>query len=777
MKLFAGSLLLLFCLLPFNGNAQKYTLSGYIKDSTSGEALIGSTVYLPRQETGAAANAYGYYSITLPADTLDMVVSYVGYESLAKRIILDRNRTLNISLIPQATMLKAAVVTDKKSRENVEAPKMSTIEVSVETVKEMPTIGGEKDVLKTLQLLPGVQSGNEGSAGFYVRGGGPDQNMIMLDEAVVYNPFHLFGFFSIFNPDALRNITLIKGGFPARYGGRLSSILDMSMKEGNLKEYHAEGGIGLIASRITAEGPIVKDKSSFMVSGRRTYADAVVRPFLPKGEDGAYYFYDVNGKVNYKFSDKDRIYLSGYHGKDIFFTKLTDDDFKLRYQVDWGNNTGTLRWNHIFTQKLFSNTSLIYNDYGFRVNSEFDSINVGLFSGIRDITLKSDFDYFPNTRNKLTFGFNFSLHRFIPQAIKGSKEEIEEELGILFPPDQVKNVNESAVYVNDEIIISDDLAISLGVRIPWFNYKSTNYWSVEPRVTGKYSLSANSSLKASYTVMNQYLHLVSSSSISIPLDLWVPSSDIVKPQIAQQAAVGYFQNFFDNKYEASVELYYKDMRNQIEYRPGANVFFNDNIDEEFIFGKGWSYGGEFFFRRREGRLNGWVGYTLAWSERKFPDVNRGLTFPAKYDRRHDLSVVAFYNFSKKWSFSAVFVYGSGHWVTFPKGSYTLPVNGWQDNNSWWMNAYPGGSFNHYEGRNNQRLRAYNRLDVGLKYTVPDSKWDSEWRLDIYNLYSRRNAYFIYPVKEKNPNNNLTRTYARQVSLFPMIPSISYNFKF
>lgn len=750
--------------------AQKHTISGYLRDAQSGELLIGANAYVQDLKVGAVTNAYGFYSLTIPAGTHQITYSYIGYQPQTLEVKLQEDLTLEVELEPSMEMLREVVITDNKARDNVEAPKMSTIDVSVETIKEIPTIGGEKDVLKTIQLLPGVQSGGEGSSGFYVRGGGPDQNLILLDEAVVYNPFHLFGFFSIFNPDALRNITLVKGGFPAQYGGRLSSILDMSLKDGNMREFHGEGGIGLIASRLTLEGPIVEDKASFMVSGRRTYADLLVRPFLPKGTDAAYYFFDLNGKVNYKFSEKDRIYISGYHGKDLFFFKENFDDESLRFQVDWGNNTGTLRWNHLFNSKLFSNTSLIYNDYGFKVSSGIDSIEVGLFSGIRDWTLKTDFDYYPSPKQHIKFGGSYTYHRFTPQALRGSKEILQRDLGIDLPEDQVRKVHEMALYVNDEIRFSDRFAVALGLRVPVFQYESTTYWSAEPRVTANYQLNENSSIKGGYTLMNQYLHMVSSSTVSVPLDLWVPSTDVVKPQLAQQVAMGYFRNFHNNAYEASVEGYYKDMRNQIEYEEGANVFFNENIDEELVFGCGWSYGAEFLFRKREGRLNGWVGYTLSWSMREFEELNFGNPFPAKFDRRHDLAVATFYDFNEHWSFSTVFVYGSGHHYTFPAGYYQMPSH---DNP---LSSFYG-QYNDYEGRNNVRLPAYHRLDLGISYTKENRKFTSIWRFDIYNLYSRRNAYFIYPTQEFDPQRNLTRTVGRQVSLFPMIPSFSYNFKF
>ncbi|RYD73610.1 MAG: TonB-dependent receptor, partial [Sphingobacteriales bacterium] len=630
-----------------------------------------------------------------------------------------------------------------------------------------------KDLFRILQLLPGVQSGSEASAGFYVRGGGPDQNLILLDEAVVYNPFHLGGYMSTFNADAIRSVSLTKGGFPAQYGGRLSSIVDVTMKDGNENEHHGEGGIGIISSRLTLEGPIIKGKSTYMFSGRRTYIDALVRPFFPSGNDAAYYFYDLNGKINYKFSDKDRVFLSSYMGRDVFFVEQKTRDEYTKIQIDWGNKTVTARWNHLFTDKLFANTTFLYNDYNFQIGSTMDNdpadtikaSKASLFSGINDVGGKIDFDWFPSVRNRVKFGAQYTYQQFIPTAVRGESPDIEE-----FKTQQQKYVHQGGIYINDEYTASPLLAFNFGLRLPFFAYKQTQYYSLEPRITTKYSLDERSSIKAAYTYMNQYIHLISNSTLSLPMDLWIPSSNIVKPQKAHQVAVGYFRNFKNDNYETSVEIYYKDMRNMIEYREGAQIFLNADLDKELVFGKGQSYGSEFFVKKNNGRITGWIGYTLSYANRNFPELNNGKTYPAKYDRRHDFVITGVYNFNKQWSFSTIFVYGSGHSASLPMGTYS--IRGMDDGSF-------GGEFTgqDFVEKNFYKLRAYNRMDIGIKYTKEKKLYSSDWRFDIYNVYSRRNPYFVYLGTERDRNSNIIKPVAKQVSLFPIIPSVSYNLRF
>jgi len=635
-----------------------------------------------------------------------------------------------------------------------------------------------------LQLLPGVRNAGEGNAGFYVRGGGPDQNLIMLDDAVVYNSGHLFGFFSVFNSDAIKNVSLIKGGMPAQYGGRLSSVLDVAMKDGNMKKMEVDGGIGLIASRLSIQGPIKKDKASFMISARRTYIDALVKPFVPSSSafhGSGYYFYDLNTKVNYKFSDKDRLYLSGYFGRDVFDFNNTQRSFKAN--IPWGNATATIRWNHLFHPKLFANTTLVFNNYNFAFNAVQNSLAFGVSSGIRDLTAKYDLDYYPAAAHKMKAGVSFTNHVFKPNLVSGRSDSTD------FTPDnaQKKYANELAAYLQDDWEVSDKLQISGGIRFsrftqigPYTNYtrdadgnktdsmvysrgsKVRAYGGVEPRLTFRYSLHDAASIKASITRNIQYIHLVSNAGSTLPTDLWVPSTLRVQPQMSWQYAAGYFQNFKENTYEASVELYYKQMQNQIEYREGYTPSLKDP-EEEFVFGKGWSYGAEFFVRRNTGKLTGWIGYTLSWTWRQFPDLNNGEKYRARYDRRHDLSVVASYDLNKKWKLSAVFVYGTGNATSLPERFYLVD----------------GVLTQEYSRINQYRMPAYHRADLAATYTPTPKKprkIKSSWVFSVYNVYSRLNPYFIYYNQTGSAYDGSLKVEARQVSLFPLLPSVTWNFK-
>lgn len=774
-KYFLYSFFLLFT-LPLL--AQKnVTLSGYVKDAKSGEALVGATIALPELETGVYSNSYGFYSLTIPPrDTLIVVVAFMGYADVYKKVLMRNDISFNFNMQTVEDSTETVLITDNKARQNVERPTMGVIDIPITQIEMIPYIGGEKDVLKALQLLPGVQGGGEASANYYVRGGQGDQNLILLDEAIVYNPFHLGGYMSVFNTDAIRNVTLYKGSFPAQYGGRLSSILDMSMKEGNNQKWGTEGGIGSVSSRILVEGPIIKEKMSMMLSARRTYLDVLIRPFLPKGNDAGYNFYDLNGKINYKISDKDRLYLSGYYGQDKFFTKQISqyyDGQSLRqdttvFDVRWGNKTATARWNHLFNDKLFCNTTLVYNDYMFKIYQKQQGFAVQLLSGIQDYNAKIDFDYFPNLRHKIKFGANYTYHIFSPSSVAGSTTG-----GQVFPDVAKKFVNESAVYINDEYSASEKLNFNLGLRVPFYVYKKTKYLYAEPRLTANYILDKNSSIKGGYTMMKQFITQVSSSSVSLPFDLWIPATDTVKPQTAHQFALGYYKNIFNDKYEISTEIYYKYMTNQVDYKEGTTFLFGSNYQPSLTFGKGWSYGAEFYIRKREGRFNGWISYTLAWSRRQFEELNNGNSFPFKYDRRHNLAVVAIYEFNKRWSFSSVFVFQTGSTLTIPQGQVFVPINGWGQQNSGFFGG--GGNFD-YGGKNFYRLKAYNRLDIGLRYKA-GKKMRSEWHIDIYNGYNRRNPFFVIMTPQQDPRSGGTRYVATQISLLPVIPSLSYNFKF
>lgn len=764
---------------------QRYTISGYIRDSLSSETLIGASVTVKGEGRGVKSNQYGFYSITLPAGKYTLLCSFIGYLSQEVDIDLRENMSISFSPFPKASLSQEIVISSKRRDANVQDAQMGKIDLPMSKIRSVPVIFGEIDPLKTLQLMPGVTNAGEGNSGIYVRGGGPDQNLIMLDDAVVYNTGHLFGFFSIFNGDAIKNTSLIKGGMPAQYGGRLSSVLDISMKDGNMQKYEIDGGIGTISSRLSVQGPIVKDKASFIVSGRRTYIDLLAKPFIKKSSNfygSGYFFYDVNAKVNYRFSDKDRLYLSGYFGRDVFDFVNAKRSFDI--QIPWGNATMTARWNHVFNRKLFANTTLVYNDYNFEFGAEQSNFELKLSSGIRDLNFKSDFDYYASPKHKMKFGGLYTRHRFTPSVISGKQDSTE------FEPNnsQVKFANEAALYVQDDWELSDKLKINAGIRYSWFQqtgpykkyltdndgnkldsitYGSSDvvktYGGLEPRLTVRYAFNEETSVKAAVTRNLQYIHLVSNAGTTLPTDVWVPSTYRVNPQISWQYALGVFKNFDDNKFETSVEVYYKSMKNQIEYKEGYTPSIRDT-EEEFVFGDGWSYGAEFFINKSRGKLTGWIGYTLAWTWRKFPQLNQGNKYPAKYDRRHDLSVVGIYELSPKWKLSGVFVFATGNATTLPERFYIME----------------GVLTQEYSDINQYRLDSYHRLDIAATYTPkPNSKkrWKSSWVFSIYNIYSRANPYFIYFDQTGSPYDGTLQVQAKQVSLFPIIPSITYNFKF
>jgi len=764
----------------------KYTISGYIKDSLNGETLIGAAITVQGQAKGISSNLYGFYSITLDEGKYILVCSFVGYRYKAVEINLTADTKINFDVLPKAYLAQEVVVSTKKRDANVKNAQMGKFTLPIEQIKSIPAFLGEVDLLKTIQFLPGVRNAGEGSAGIYVRGGGPDQNLILLDDTPVYNTDHLFGFFSIFNSDAIKNVTLIKGGMPAQYGGRLSSVLDISMKEGNNQKLQVDGGIGVIASRLSIQGPIKKNKSSFIVSGRRTYIDALTKPFIKSTSQfkgSGYYFYDLNAKVNYIFSDKDRLYLSGYFGKDVF--DFANGKQSLKINIPWGNTTGTLRWNHVFNNKLFGNTTAVYNDYNFTFNAAQNDFELKLASGIRDLSLKQDFDLYPYTGHKLKFGAIYTYHKFTPSVISGKQDST------VFKPNnaQVKYGHEAAVYLQDDWEINEKIKIHAGLRYSWFQqtgpYKiyqtdengnrldSTvfgsgkavkTYGGLEPRFTIRYALNDETSLKASVTRNLQYIHLVSNAGTTLPTDIWVPSTYKVKPQISWLYAAGLFKNFKDNMYETSVELYYKQMQNQIEYKEGYAPTGLDDTENSFVFGKGWSYGAEFFVNKTKGRLTGWAGYTLSWTWRKFEALNFGNKYPAKYDRRNDMSIVAIYELSKKWKLSASFVFGTGNAATLPERFYI--VSGILTQEYSRINAY--------------RLPAYHRLDFAAILTPKKNikrKWKSEWVFSVYNAYNRKNPYFIYFDQTGSPFNGTLSIQAKQVSLFPVIPAITWNVKF
>ncbi len=771
-----------------NTHAQKFTLNGYISDSLSGEALTSASVTIKEVGKSISANQYGFYSLTLSQGNYQLIFSYIGYQPKVVEINLVKNVSQNIALEPVSSIINEVTVSARKKESNIKSAQMGKIDLNINTIKSLPVIFGEVDVLKTLQLLPGVRNAGEGNAGFYVRGGGPDQNLIMLDEAVVYNTGHLFGFFSVFNSDAIKSISLIKGGMPPQYGGRLSSVIDITMKEGNMNKTEVDAGIGLIASRIAIQGPIKKDKASYMLSARRTYIDALIKPFISKSSSfygSGYYFYDLNAKMNYRFTDKDRIYLSGYFGRDKFVFNNARRSFTT--SIPWGNSTATFRWNHVFNKKLFSNLTLVYNDYKFDFFGTQDNFKINLSSGIKDLNAKTDFDLFASTTHKLKFGAQYTFHTFLPSVASGTQDSV------VFSPANVqkKYANEYALYLQDDWDIDKRIKINYGLRYSAFQQVgrytaySTDadgnkldstvygvgqtvkaYGGLEPRITVRYSLNDFSSIKASATRNLQYIHLVSNAASTLPTDIWVPSTYRVKPQIGWLYALGYFRNFNNPAgagFETSLEVYYKNMQNQIEYKEGYTPSLSDP-EESFVFGRVWSYGAELFVNKVKGRLTGWLGYTLSYTWRRFPSLNNGEKYPSKYDRRHDLSVVSAYELNKKWKLSGIFVFGTGNAISLPERFYFIEGVLTQEYSS--INAY--------------RMKPYHRLDLAATYTPQPKKprnHTSNWVFSIYNVYSRLNPYFYYFDQEGSAVNGTLKVTAKQVSLFPIIPSVTWNVKF
>lgn len=768
---------LIFVLEGLSAQA-KYTVNGYIKDASSGETLIGANIFLENDPAvGTVSNTYGFYSITLPAGKYRLIFSYLGYQLTVREVDLLQNIDLNVDLSPGIEMQE--IVIEAKSEEeddNVESTSMGRVNLPVEQIKIIPALLGEVDILKAIQLLPGVSSAGEGSAGFYVRGGGADQNLVLLDEAVVYNSGHLLGFFSVFNADAIKNTVLIKGGIPAVYGGRLSSVLDIQMKEGNNKQFAAEGGIGLISSRLTLEGAIVEGKSSFLISGRRTYGFDLAQPFIAKTDFAGtnYFFYDFNTKFNYQFSQKDRIYLSGYFGRDVLNFQQQDRDFIFR--LPYGNGTATLRWNHLFNERLFFNLSAIYNDYQFKAGFDQEEFHFDIYSGVRDVGLKLDFDYFPSNNHQIKTGVHGTHHRLTPNIVTGSAGDTEFESTA-----KPKYANEYAIYLQDDWKIASWLRINIGLRGTLFQqtgpYNSKisgdtfgsgeivkTYSSLEPRLFITTTLNPNASIKAGITSTTQYLHLVSNSSSTLPADVWVPSSELVRPQRGWQYAAGYFQNLNNNMYETSLEVYYKDLKDQIDYRESFVDNSVDQVEEEFVFGKGRAYGLELFFRKTKGQLNGWIGYTLSRTERSFPDIENGRTYPATYDRTHDLTLVANYNINKKLTAGGVFIFATGRTYTPLERLYLID----------------GELQTDYGPRNSRRLEPYHRMDLSLTWTPnPDSqkKFKSHWVFSVYNVYNRKNTFFTYTDFDTDLQSGTASAKAYKVSIFPILPSITWNFSF
>lgn len=760
----------------------KFTISGYVTEKGSKENLPGVTVYQSNSNNSTISNAYGFYSITLPqADSVELVFGFIGYLTHKQKLHLNKNISLNVELVSNNQLEEVEVVA-KKNEAISQDVQMSKIDIPIEKIKEIPALFGEKDVLKVLQLMPGVQKGSEGSSGFYVRGGGPDQNLIILDDATVYNAFHLFGFFSLFNGDALKSVELTKGGFPARYGGRLSSVLDMQMKDGNKEKITGEGGIGLISSRLTLEGPIIKNKCSFLVSGRRTYIDALIYPFLPETTKVGYYFYDFNAKINYVINDKDRLYLSGYFGQDKFYLRLKDQNSKTNAGLDWGNATTTARWNHLFSSKLFANTSLIFTDYKLQISTEtkdpFNDFNLRYTSGIRDYVVKTNFDYIPNPQHYVKFGLQSIYHQFRPGAIVLKSSAISEN----FNSKTLYEAFENGLFIEDDWKITDKLRANVGFRLSNFIIKTENYINPEPRASLRYLITKDFSVKASYALMNQYMHLLSNTGIGLPTDLWVPATKKAPFMQSQQGAIGLSKDFLSKGIDVSLEGYYKEMNNVLGYKEGASflsvgenngqtVSWENNVTS----GKGWSYGGELLVRKNTGRFTGWVGYTLSWTELQFDALNFGKKFYARYDRRHDISVVGVYKIQDRVTISATWVYGTGNAISLPLNTYVANTFGlpFSPGNNTSLNQGANFQVEDYgQQRNAYRMGAYHRADIGIQFYKKFKHYTRVIEVSAYNAYNRQNPFFYYiDVDSQN------REQLMQVSLFPILPSISWTWKF
>jgi hypothetical protein len=751
----------------------KFTISGSVRDKKSGESMIGASIKIAElPNVGTATNAYGFYSITLKEGNYTLLVTNTGYQSFADTIVLTANFKKDVELL-QGVNLDEVTVSSRKKGLNLTVAQMGVEKLNLKEIQNIPVIFGEKDILKTIQLLPGIKSAGEGNSGFYVRGGGTDQNLILLDEAPVYNASHLLGFFSTFNSDAIKDIAIYKGGMPAQYGGRLSSVLDIKMNDGNNQEFKVSGGLGLISSRLNVEGPLEKGKSSFIVSGRRTYADA----FLGLSKDSALknntlYFYDLNAKINFKINDKNRLYLSGYFGQDVL-------GFGKTFATSFGNATGTLRWNHLFSDKLFSNTSIIFSKYSYEISIRSNTDNFNITSKIQDVNFKQDFDWFLNDENKIRFGVNIIHHTTSPGTIT-----VEGNSNLR--PSEIENryALESAFYFSNEWKPSEKFNMDYGIRFSAFsllgpakldtydaagNITSTTpyesgkfiktYYNFEPRLALNYRIQETSSIKASYSRNIQNLHLVSNSATTSPTDLWLPSSLNIKPEIADQVSLGFYKNFKDNTFEFSTEVYYKWLQNQIDYKDGADLIANKNVESELLSGTGRAYGIEFYLKKKFGRLNGWIGYTLSRVEKQIPGINKGEYYAARQDRTHDISIVAIYKLNERWTLSGTWVYGTGNAVSFPSGKY---------------NANGQTTF-YYTERNGYRMPANHRMDVGATLEgKKGKKFQSSWTFSIYNLYGRENPFTI---EFKDVKDDPTKTEAVQTALFRWVPSVTWNFKF
>jgi hypothetical protein len=783
--LFIQFFLLLYSFSP----AQKITVSGTVRDGGNGETLIGANVYDVKNRKGATTNNYGFFSYTPPDKDVELIFSYVGYQPFQLSLQLEKDTLITVELMPSG-LLKDIIIEGERSDPIQENTSMGTINVPLREIKNLPALLGEVDIFKIIQLLPGVQSGVEGASGLYVRGGSPDQNLILLDGVPVYNASHLFGFFSVFNDGAINNVELIKGGFPARYGGRLSSVIDISMKEGSMKEFKGEGSIGLIASKLTVEGPIKKDKTSFLLSGRRTYLDLIARPIIRNQtggqDDVGYFFYDINAKINHIFNDKNRLYLSYYGGNDIFYSAFNSSwesnggrrSSEEEAGLGWGNNIAAIRWNHIINKKLFANFTGTFTRYHFNLFSDYEDVfspiqgdpvrdvfTARYTSGIRDFAFKADFDYIPNPDHYIRWGGMIIDHRFTPGVFVSRENQRPEIREGARPYDS----QEFSVYIEDDFNVGSRLKFNTGLHFSGFLADEKRYTSLQPRLSLRYLLEPNSSIKLSYVQMAQFVHLLTNAGLGLPTDLWVPATDRFGPQESWQLAAGYFKKI-GYGLEFSAEAYYKSMEGVIEYQDGAS-FLNttDDWQNKVTSGEGRSYGLELFLQKKTGKTTGWIGYTLSKTERKFDDINFGEWFPFRYDRRHDISITAVHQWTERIDISGTWVFGSGNFITVPTQRYQHSMTVINDG----FTRFGGLFVDYFDSRNNFQMRHYHRMDLGVNFHK-DTRWGKRtWNVSVYNVYSRLNPFFM----DISYNWQLQRNQLRQFSLFPIIPSISYRFTF
>lgn len=767
---------------------QRYTISGNIEDVESGESLIGATIWAPHLATGTATNRYGFYSMTIDADTVTLVFSYVGYEPRAMFLTLEGDMRVDVELTESVVSLDGVEVVAAEGESHVEQTQMSRIELPVAQIRTLPALLGETDVLKVIQLLPGVQSGTEGTSGLYVRGGGPDQNLILLDGTPVYNASHLFGFMSVFNGDAIKNVELFKAGFPARYGGRLSSVIDLSMKEGNLKKFEGHTAIGLVSSRATVEGPIIKDRASFLISGRRTYIDLLARPFMNKDEKAGYYFYDLNAKANYILSDRDRIYMSVYQGRDKGSGRYEEENWSARDALNWGNLTATARWNRIIGSNMFVNVLLGYTRYGINIESVVTDREIGggityestyranFRSGIRDGSARVDFEYTPSSSHHIRFGASAVAHEFETGALTERLEETgSPPIDTVYTPNSKIHANEYSVYAEDDIRLSNRLKANLGVHASAFMVNGERYASVQPRVSLWFGLTSRTSLKASAVAMQQYLHLLTTSNgISLPTDLWVPATERIRPQQAQQVAIGVAHSLGEGRYELSVESFYKQMSRLIEYKDGVGFsgLASERWEDKVTTGRGWSYGVELFLQKKTGRLTGWVGYTLSRSQRRFGELNQGKTFPYTYDRRHDVSAVVSYRWRQHVDVSATWVFGTGQAIWLPEARVSgLRHTTGRETHYW--SATRRVAIRAYGARNSSRMEPYHRLDIGVHFHRVRNWGKQTLTVGAYNAYNRKNPFFLLSVEDADSGT----LRFKKITVFPVLPAIAYQIHF